>query len=215
MYLLGQVLSFSLLSMGIESLHGTVVVIDDGAVAFVGDCGYGKSTLGAAMLARGFPVLTDDLIALRESASGCIVQPGVPRIKLFPSVARRVFRRKPLGTPMNPRTPKLVLPLEQHEAAGRPVPLKAIYVLSPPRARSNRLTRPRIRPLGGREAFLEVVRSTFNLLVLREERLAGQFRFARNITATVPIRQLAYPRDLSQLPEVCNVVLGDLATLGA
>ena len=116
---------------------------------------------------------------------------------------------------MNPRTPKLVLPLEQHEAVGSPVPLKAIYVLSPPRARSNRLARPRVRPLGGREAFLEVVRSTFNLLVLREERLAGQFRFARNITATVPIRQLAYPRDLSQLPEVCNVVLGDLAKLDA
>lgn len=216
MYLLGQVLSFSLLSMGIESLHGTVVVVDDGAVAFVGDCGYGKSTLGAAMLAKGFPVLTDDLIALRESAAGCVVQPGVPRIKLFPSVARRVFRRKSLGTPMNPRTSKLVLPLEQHEAVGRPVPLKAIYVLSPPRTPGGaRPGRARVRPLAGREAFLEVIRAAFNLLVLGEERLASQFRFANDLAARVPVRRLTYPRDLSRLPSVCDTVLRDFSSLPA
>jgi len=200
--------------MGIESLHGTVVVVGGEAVAFVGDCGYGKSTLGAAMLAKGFPVLTDDLIALRETDAGCLVQPGVPRIKLFPSVARRVFPRRSRGTPMNPGTPKLVLPLSTHETGGRPMPLKAIYVLSPPRKRrSTSSSRPQVRALTGRKAFLEVVRAAFNLLVLREERLAGQFRFANSLAARVPIRQLSYARDLSQLSAVCEAVLGDLSTL--
>ena len=57
-------LSFSLLSLGYEPLHATAVVVDGEAVAFLGDCGYGKSTLGAAFLARGFPLLTDDVLAL-------------------------------------------------------------------------------------------------------------------------------------------------------
>ena len=216
MYLLGQVLSFSLLSMGVEPLHGTVVVVEGGAVAFVGDCGYGKSTLAAAMLAKGFPVLTDDLIAVSDTATGCVVHPGVPRIKLFPSVARRVLPRKSHGTPMNHRTSKLVLRLGSREAARQPVPLRAIYVLSPPRARGrNRLERPRIRPLAGRDAFLEVAAAAFNLLVLREERLAGQFRFATDLANNIPIRRLTYPRNLSQLPVVCDAILGDLARIEA
>ncbi|PYT92309.1 MAG: hypothetical protein DMG36_15620 [Acidobacteria bacterium] len=36
-YLLGQVLSFALLKQGIESLHSTVVAVDGGAVAILGD----------------------------------------------------------------------------------------------------------------------------------------------------------------------------------
>ena len=212
-YLLGQVLSFSLLSMGIESLHGTVVVVDSGAVAFVGDCGYGKSTLGAAMLARGFPILTDDLIALRQTAGQCEVQPGVPRIKLFPRVARRVFPRPGRGTRMNRGTRKLVLPLDEPDTASQPVPLRAIYVLSPPRRRKAPRTRLRVQPLAGRDAFLEVVRAAFNLLVQRGERLAGQFRFATDLAASVPVRRLTYPRTLSRLPSVCDAVLKDFRGL--
>jgi hypothetical protein len=103
-YLLGQVLSFSLLSLGTEPLHGTTVVVGGGAVALLGDCGYGKSTLGAALLARGFPILTDDLVALEKSDIGWMVQPGIPRIKLFPAVARRLLGSDQGGTPMNRRT---------------------------------------------------------------------------------------------------------------
>src|SRR5687767_1243457 len=55
-YLLGHVLSFSLLAFGFEPLHATVFVIDGKAVALLGDCGYGKSTLAAALVARGLPL---------------------------------------------------------------------------------------------------------------------------------------------------------------
>lgn len=213
-YLLGQVLSFSLLAMGIESLHGTVIVMDEGAVALVGDCGYGKSTLGAAMLAKGFPVLTDDVIAVRDVGDGWWVEPGAPRIKLFPSIARRVLPGKRPSTPMNNRTAKLVLPLAGSEVVGRPTRLKAIYVLAAPRRHARGL-RPRVRSLTGRRAFLEVVRAAFNLLVVREDRLAGQFRFANDLAARVPVRRLTYPRSLSQLPAVCNAVVKDLARLPA
>jgi hypothetical protein len=211
-YLLGQVLSFSLLARGIESLHGTVVVVADGAVALVGDCGYGKSTLAAAMLARGCPVLTDDVITMRDAADGCWIEPGVPRLKLFPSVARRVLPGTRAGTPMNNRTRKLVLPLAGSQVVGRPTRLKAIYVLAAP-VRGARGSRPRIQPLTGRRAFLEVVRAAYNLLVVRGDRLAGQFQFANELVARVPIRRLTYPRKLSQLPAVCDAVLSDLARM--
>ena len=130
-YLLGQVLSFSLLAFGEEPLHGTVVVVDGEAIGFLGDCGYGKSTLGAAFLRLGFPVLTDDLVVLERTASGYSVQPGMPRLKLFPGVSRPVLGAVLPGPRLNDGTSKQILPLGPGQAFRRAAPLSTLYVLLP------------------------------------------------------------------------------------
>ena len=212
-YLLGQVLSFSLLSLGYEPLHATAVVIDGDAVAFLGDCGYGKSTLGAAFLARGIPILTDDVLAL-EMREGCwMAHAGPPRLKLFPSVARKVLARA-TGSRLNTATSKLVLPLTATEANCRPVPLRALYVLpDPPQFGERSPARITIAPVEGQEAFLEVIRSAFNLSHVDRARLANQFNVATRLVQDVPLRRLAYPRSLSLLNRVCDAVIADAATL--
>ena len=211
-YLLGQVLSFSLLRFGLEPLHGTVVVIDGEAIAFLGDCGYGKSTLGAAFLSLGFPILTDDLIALERTASGYAVHPGMPRLKLFPSVARRVLGVERGGTPLNNATSKQILPLAAQQACRRRTPLGALYVLSEP---TPALRRPaadiELERLSGGDPFLEVIRNTFNTIVEDRDRLASQFAFAGRLVAAVPVTRLSYPRSLALLPAVCEAVLADLS----
>ena len=208
-YLLGQVLSFSLLAFGVDSLHGTVVDVEGEAVAFLGDCGYGKSTLGAALLARGCPILTDDLVALEQRDNGWMAHPGIPRLKLFPSMARKLLGHDMAGTPMNPGTSKLVVTLNARQSTQRPLPLKAIYVLSTPRG-SSRSALVRISGLSGPNAFLEIIRAAFNLLVLESGRFANQFALADGLTAGVPVRRLTYPRTLSALPLVCDALLADL-----
>src|SRR5207244_7843154 len=80
-YLLGQVLSFALLKQGIEPLHATVVVVGGGAVGFLGDCGYGKSTTAAAFLQAGHRLLTDDQLVVSASGTGVLAHPGPSRIK--------------------------------------------------------------------------------------------------------------------------------------
>lgn len=210
-YLLGQVLSFSLLAFGIESLHGTVVDVDGEAVAFLGDCGYGKSTLGAALLARGCPILTDDVVALEKTNGRWTVHPGTARLKLFPTVARRLLGANVIGTPMNHGTSKLVLSLNDAQLARRPLPLKAVYVLSDPVRRARRGARVQIDRLCAKEAFFGVIGAAFNLLVLERNRIANQFDFANQVIAGVPVRRLTYPRNLSLLPAVCDAVLADCA----
>jgi hypothetical protein len=212
-YLLGQVLSFSLLAFGIEPLHGTATLVDDNAVVFLGGCGWGKSTLAAALLARGFPVLTDDLVALAPRDTVWAVHPGIPRLKLFPSVARRVLGTEVVKPRMNNGTSKLVLPLAAGQAARQVVPVKALYLLPYPRMNS-RAARVRIESLSDRNAFLEVVGAAFNLIVSERERLANQFTFAMRLTASVPVRRLVYPRRLSALPAVCDAVVADVAATG-
>lgn len=208
-YLLGQVLSFALLKQGIEPLHSTAVVIDGGAVSFIGDCGYGKSSLGAAFLQAGYPLLTDDLLVVKQHSHGFSAYPGPSRIKLFPEIARRLLGEHLNGTVMNHLTPKLIIPLDRHQSCPAAVPLKTIYVLAPP-ATNSRRNQPAIRNLSPRKAFLELVRNTFNTVVTEPDRLQRQFSFATRLVAKTPIRLLSYPGTVDSLSWVRDAILRDL-----
>jgi len=211
-YLLGQVLSFVLLKHGIESLHSTAVVIDGKAVAFLGDCGYGKSSLGAAFLQAGHRLLTDDLLVLKEEGNRFAAYPGPPRIKLFPNIARSLLGERVNGTPMNSETSKMVIPLDQNGKMYRqePLPLRAIYVLTAP-PRSSSIPRISIRSLSRRRAFVELLKGTFNTIVVEPARLERQFDLATRLAARVPIRSLSYPRDLRRISQVRESILRELA----
>lgn len=210
-YLLGQVLSFPLLAFGFDPLHATAVVVDGEAIAFVGDCGYGKSTLAAAFVARGLPVLSDDLLVLESQRGRWIAHPGIPRLKLFPQAARRLLGARANGVPMNGQTPKLVLPLALDQAVLQPVPLRALYALSDPQSPAPASIG--IEPVQGAAAFLEITRAAFNLQVLDAPRLANQFAFAERIAADIPVRRLTYARSLDLLPAVCDAILADASEL--
>ncbi len=210
-YLLGQALSFALLKQGIEPLHATAVVIDGKAVGFVGDCGYGKSSLAAAFLQAGHALLTDDLLVVRERRGAFVAYPGPPRVKLYPHIAKRLLSGRVTGTPMNPLTPKLVIPLaeEGNGYCREPSPLKAIYVLDAP-PRHPQKERTTIRPFSPRRAFVELVRSTFNPLVVDPPRLRRQFDLAALLAREIPVRSLSFPRRLARLPAVREAILADL-----
>ena len=206
-YLLGQVLSFALLKQGIEPLHATVVGVGGHAVGFLGDCGYGKSTTAAAFLQAGHRLLTDDQLVVSASAAGVLAHPGPSRIKLFPEPARALLGEGALGVPMNGATTKLVIPLGG--AGTRPLPLRALYLLAPPRECGRR--RITIRRLASRRAFVELVRNSFNIVVQEPRRLARQFEAAAWLSKAVPVKRLAFPRTLGSLSAVREAVEADLA----
>lgn len=208
-YLLGVVLSFSLVKRGLDPLHATAVVVDGGAVGFLGDTGYGKSSLGAAFLQAGYPMLTDDLLVLRHDGHGFSAYSGPPRIKLFPEIAKRMLGEHVMGIPMNPLTRKLIIPLDRHQSHQAPTPLKALYVLPRPSAGagSRRLT---LRRLSQRGAFLALLKSAFNDEVVEPERLRHQFLLCTRIASAVPITLLSHPRSLASLPSVREAILADI-----
>ncbi len=213
-YLVSQVLSFALLKQGIEPLHATVVVLNDQAVAFLGGCGSGKSSLGAAFLRAGHRVLTDDLLVIKEhdeSGQTFLAYPGPPRIKLYPRITAALLGNRFTGVPMNPRTRKQVIPLNPFQSCVTPIPLKAIYVLGPPpkRRQRNRVT---IRRLSQRRAMLQLIGNTFNRMVVDPGRLSRQFNQAGRIVTSIPVKSLSYPRDLTRLPAVLEAIQSDLAS---
>lgn len=208
-YLLGQALSFALLKQGIESLHATVLVREGKAVGFLGACGQGKSTLAAAFLQAGYRLLTDDMLVVQEAPGEIIAFPGLPRIKLFPEMARSLLGEGVRGTPMNHLTTKLLIPLAAGQFCRQPTPLKALYVVRPPGPRS-RVKRVTLRSLTRRQGFLALTANTFNAVIKDPDRLRRQFAFAARLASRLPLKSLSYPWDLSRLPEVVAKIQRDV-----
>jgi hypothetical protein len=151
-------------------------------------------------------------MVLESTATGYAVHPGMPRLKLFPSVARRVLGVERGGPRLNDGTSKQILPLAAGQAARRPAPLRAIYVLAEPaRAVHRTARRIELERIAGGGALLEVIKGSFNIIVVDRDRLERQFAFATKLAATVPVTRLSYPRSLSLLPAVCEAVLADLS----
>lgn len=207
-YLLGHVLSFSMVARGAEPLHGTAVMIDNEAVVFLGECGDGKSTLGAAMIRRGARIVSDDLIAIRRRGRACFVEPGPARLKLYRHVARAIVGRR-REWQMHPDTAKLVVPVPARERARQPVRLRAFYVLGRP-AHGTRTRDIRIDALSPGAAIVELLRSSFNLVVDSSSRERTRFALASALARTVPVKRLTYPRSLAALPKVCDAIVRDL-----
>jgi hypothetical protein len=209
-YLLSQVFSFALLKQGVEPLHATVIAAEGGAIAFIGDSGYGKSSIGAAFLQAGYRLLTDDLLVLKPDSGKFCAYPGPPRIKLFPEIARAVLGERFKGVPMNPLTPKLIIPLDADQHCDAAIPLRAIYALSHP-SRVSKCQRVSIRRLSERRAFLALLQNTFNTRVVEPERLKRQFALVTQLAQSVPIKRLCYPRDLRFLELARAAVLSDIS----
>jgi len=208
-YLLGQMLSFALLKHGREPLHATVLLFEGQAVGFLGDSGYGKSTLAASLLQAGHPLLTDDVLVLKQAGDGWATYPGINRIKLFPETAKSLLGEGVNGTPMNHLTSKLIIPLDRSQTSAEAVPLKAMYVLNPPGEviPGDQIA---IRPLSGAETVIEIIKNTYNTVVTEPERLRRQLSFATQIANQVPVKLLSYPRKLELLPAVRKAILADL-----
>lgn len=83
MPLLGPVFSLLLHRQGLLVLHGSAVMIGGVAQVFLGDKGSGKSTTAAALIESGFPLISDDVVAIERLPSGqLVVRPGYPAMKL-------------------------------------------------------------------------------------------------------------------------------------
>jgi hypothetical protein len=232
-YLLSMVLSYSLLKLGYEVLHATAVIIDGEALALLGPSGHGKSTFAAAFLQAGFPILTDDLLVVKETRKGMVVPPGVPRIKLFAETADRFLPFPVAGEPMNPLTDKLVVPLSEQYSWREPARLRALYRLPDPWEEHSPPTRGVetrscswlgqdggtgfslcITPMQPKAAFTELLAATFNATVREPARLQRNFVCTSRLFQQIPLRRVFCRRDLDSLPEVRDAIIRDFRRIG-
>lgn len=224
-FLLGLVLAYWLELQGRLALHGSGVVAGAGGVAFLGTKGSGKSSLAAASMRAGSPMISDDLLAVtldaRESdqpralaaQDPPVMAPAYPQMRMWPDVARHFVTDPDRLPPVEPGGRKRRVSLREHwdvPFADAPVPLACIYL--PERVEPGGRTEIRIESVPTSEALIELVRESFLVRILQAAGLQGP-RLERlgHLVRAVPVRRLVYPSGLDRLPAVVEAVCRDAA----
>ena len=84
LFLLGTSFGALLMQRGILPLHGSAMVVNGRGVVFTGMSGAGKSSLLAAFRKKGYPFLTDDVVAVTVDTAGTAwIHPSYPQQKLW------------------------------------------------------------------------------------------------------------------------------------
>ena len=213
--LLNQVIPLVLSQRGKVVLHAGAVVLPQGAVAFMGRSGLGKSTLTATLAQRGYPMLTDDGLLLEERGGRLLVIPSYPGLRLWPEMAEMFFKSAPQLSAVSHYSEKKLVKLQNTQLpfTGVPVPLRRVYLLAPPEETVG-LADVIITPLPPREAFIETFKHAFRIDNTCRVRLQQGFEAIARAVAEPIYFRLAFPRDIAMLPMVVEAILADVSGAG-
>jgi len=192
---LDQVMPLVLGRMGRAVLHASAVATPDGALAFAGEAGRGKSTLAGAFVNRGASLLTDDCLLLHEVDGAFHVVPSYPGLRLWPDVVPALAG----GSAVLPRVCHYSSKGRLQRAlpfSSQPLPLRRLYLLA---ESADGIS---IAPLTPRDALIELVKCSYVLDVTDRSALKLQFETLSRVAALCLVCRLAYPRDLARLPEL-------------
>lgn len=183
-FLFNQVIPMVMNHRGIEVLHASSILTPRGAIAFVGNGGFGKSSLAACFLKQGFRLLSDDAVPLYIRGAALWTSSGVPEVNLWPR-ARALLNpeERPAAGPA-----KRVMELDRGRFSRGDHPLKRIIFLQP---KESQLF-PELAPLRPRDALLSLVKAAHRLDLEDRERLKQQLARLHEVVQRVESRVLTY-----------------------
>jgi hypothetical protein len=199
LYVTGSGLAMALAQRGALVLHASAVEVGGHAVAFAADAGYGKSTLAAALHARGHGLVSDDVVAVVFEDGVPTTWPAYPQLKLDPAAATRVGL-DPGGLPELYRGSRKRVQRLREGFADRPLVLGAVFVL-------DEGEEPAVESVPGSEAAVELVRLSYDLPVTHRFAAASNLSLAGRLADSVAVRRLRRPWRLDSLQATADLVL--------
>ena len=155
-----------------------------------------------------FELSAEDIAAIAENQGQFFVQPGYPRVCLWPDAVEKLLGDKEALPNLTPMWDKRYLALDGGRAtfAERITPLGAVYLLGD-RAMDERA--PRIEAISPREGLLELVQNTYMNALLTKEQRATEFELLSRLVNRVPCKRLIPHRDASRLGKLCELMEGE------
>ncbi|MBI4813867.1 MAG: hypothetical protein HY802_06115 [Methanobacterium sp.] len=103
--------------------------VSSGAVAFLGHRGNGKSTTAIHLYVEGYPLVADDILAIKFDGDGLpVVYPGYPHVRLSDEAYNQVKEHTDILTPIRTLAGKVFCDAS-HQFSPEPVNLERIYVI--------------------------------------------------------------------------------------
>lgn len=209
-YLAGPILGLVLRLRGAVCLHGCSMVAEGGAIAIVGPAGSGKSTTAAALALRGFPLLSENNLALSEGESRFHVCPGYPRVNLWPDSVRFLFGSEEALPRVSPPWDKRRLEANKHGCRfqDEPAPLRAIYLFG---NRTDQDAAPFVESLSPGDAVVALVSNTYMNYLPEISWRRRELIVLGRLAASVPVRRISPHVDPSRLDRLCDLLINDVA----
>ena len=133
--LVGSPMGALLQQRGMLTLHAAAVATDAGAVLFAGRAGRGKSSLVAALVRRGYAMLSDGFTAVAWNADETAPSgqrftafPGLAGLRLRPDVLTELNCWPQVRGRVGRKNEKYLLPMARFHAT--PLGVRAVYVLT-------------------------------------------------------------------------------------
>lgn len=211
-YLLGPIMGFVMLLRGFISLHASAVAVGNRAVAIVGPAGSGKSTTAAAFAERGYRILAEDVVTLRDLGAEFLVQPAYPSIRLWPSSVEALYGTDATLPKLTPTWDKCYLDLTQdkYEFGPDPLPLAAIYLLA---ERRDDPAVPFVQNLAPADGLMSLIANTYVTHLMDKKMRAQEFEFLNRVLNCVPLRQVTPHSDPARIDGLCQTILENFAAI--
>ena len=128
-YILTHLLGVISYKKGFIPFHGGAFVVNDKAILISGISSIGKSALLAALLKKGFPIITDDISNVQMIDGKAMLYPSFPFLMVFNDTIKKLQLDETIGIKLRDDMEKYMYPLNEAWRK-EPVELGEIYVLS-------------------------------------------------------------------------------------
>jgi hypothetical protein len=201
--LVGVGFAWWLLRNGAIPLHSGALRLDGDVVLFTAESGMGKSSLMSSFVADGFPLVSDDFVAIhRDPANGRpVAASSYPQMRLWPNSVQQFFDDPENHPTVFDDGEKRRLRIGEgfgRFAAGE-YPISRIYLLERRAEESGAIVQER---LSGAESFMTLLASMIMGAVFPVTELAPIWEAVQALTEQVPFYRLSYPSGWQHLAAV-------------
>lgn len=205
LYILGTCMGVILMQRGILPLHGSAVAINGKVYALVGHSGAGKSTLATVLTRKGYPLLSDDVIAVSlKEHEGPVVHPSYPQQKLWIDSIQKLSLEESSLSPLFERELKFAVPISDRFCK-ESLPLSGVIELVQGHGNNAKLCQ-----IQGLERLALLNRHTYRQFILeRSGLLAWHFERMTQLLHHVQVMQMHRPKTGFSAYEMANIVVSE------
>lgn len=197
----GELLAVVLRQRGLLAMHASAVQRDGRAFLFVGNSGWGKSTLASYLAQQGYTLLSDDVSAIRTDAAPPCILPGPAFSRLHADTAQ-LFVQDVEALPFAHGETQKRLVVHGFREDASAADLQGIFLLEPVDRPVNRLVR-----LTPDRALLSLLAHTRVTRLLRsQEYQRSHLQQCKQLVEQVPVYLLERRLTLKGLPEIARLV---------